>query len=209
MPLARAATEDEAANLALALLREPPTALAEDNARARAARLWFGTARAETLRATDWNFAGSTTVPARHPIDGAGVLKKRYPLPPDCLMVRAVDRLGPDEWAVETAILDSGGAPAQAKILTTNADAPLVTYTRDVAEVALWDPTFLTAFVRRLAAYMAPSFGKSAGDIQGLESGAEAAIGMAARRDAREGAPRAVSRDTSWIRARRGWRSRA
>jgi len=207
MGQARATTEEEAASLALSLLREPGVAsFNEQNDRARASRKWFGTARDEILRSRDWNFATAWATPARDLTDSIGILKKRYRLPADCLKVRFVNDLEQDEWAVETGTIDQAGVQTPAAVLVTNSDAPLICYTKVVDLVRLWDTQFLLAFARRLAELMAGEFGKSAGDIQQLGALAEETTDRAARTDAREQAPSTYSRDTSWTAARRGFR---
>lgn len=214
MVAARATTEVEAANLGLTLLREPEiTTLADANARARAVNKWFGTARDELLREHFWNFAKAWDAPAANATDAIGPLKKRYVLPADAVAVREVlDKLSElplaaDQWAVEHGMITIGGAEIEQLIVVTNNTGPLIGYTRRVTNVAVWDTQFVSAFALRLARYVAPAVGKSAADIQGLEVNAELRIDDAARRDAREQAPKTVSRNTSWVQARTAWPS--
>ena len=205
MPIDRAGTELEAANLALSLLREEGIADVAELTKAGAeVRKWFGTARDETLRALEWNFAEAWVTPAMDPVAYPGPLTKVYPLPPDCLAVRSVEDLGADEWKVLTVPL--GGPPVETTVLVTNASAPKVCYTRRITDVRLWDPQFVVAFARRFAAYMAPSFGKSIDETDGMEKAGERKVDAAARADARERAPTEINTDVPFIRARRGWR---
>lgn len=205
MPIARAGTEVEAINLALSLLREEEIAdTAEDTKPAREARKWFGTARDEVLRETDWNFAEAWAQPAADPTANPGPLTIRYPLPAAALKVRHVEGLSSDDWKVLTVL---AGAPAvETSVLVTNAAAPLVCYTRRIDDVKLWDAQFLVAFARRLAAYMAPAFGKSIDETDGMEKASQRKVDAAARQDAREKAPTRMPSDVPFIRARRGWR---
>lgn len=202
MPVPRAQSEEDAANLALDLLREESiTSINDDNVRARTARRWFGSARDEALQRTDWNFATAWCEPAMDPTAVPGPLKKRYPLPEDCITVRFVDGLCNDDWDVQNAAI-AGDPPTEVNALVTNADAPVVCYTRRVESVRLWSPEFLVAFAKILAGYMAPKFGKSSDN---LEAVADVKFSRASTRDAREKAATEISYDTSWIAARDRW----
>jgi hypothetical protein len=212
----RVGSEEQAASLALSLLRESAIArFDEDNIRARTARQWFATARTETLRRNDWNFASTWVVPAAQPADALGQFKNQFPLPADCVCVCEVfdggtgsgGRLGVDQWAIETAEVDELGAAAEVAMLVSNSETVRVRYTRDVTAVRSWDPQFLVAFAKQLAEYMAPAFGKSMSEASELGASAERKIDAAAARDAREKAPTTITRSTSWTRARTAWRS--
>lgn len=200
---ARPDSEEGVASLALSHLDEPGIAsLAEDSAGARAARKWFGAARDAVLRRHSWNFATAWDAPAADIAENLGPLKKRFPLKPDCVRVRFVQDLGNDEWAIEGGLATVGGVEVEASILVTNDATPLVCYTRRVEIVRLWDPLFVKAFALELAADMAGELGK--GDrAPSLRKSWEEETDAAARSDAQEKAPSEVSRDTSWLRARR------
>jgi hypothetical protein len=79
-----------------------------------------------------------------------------------------------------------------------------VNYTRRVENVALWDPAFLRQFQLRLAAAIAPLIGREATKQAELDNRAAAELAQVKRRDRRERAPEDVTRDTSWLAARRG-----
>jgi hypothetical protein len=214
--LARAGTEEEAASLALGILRQPGIAsFAEENSRARAAKLYFGAARDRALRKEWWNFATGWNQPPQavamvHP----SALKKVFALPADCLKVRFVlaggaggaktsDRLGEDEWAVEAYAIEAGTDPPRKNCLITNAAAPLVCYTRSEGTVGLWDAEFLSAFACELAAQMGPQLGISAARARQLIEDAMRERDDAAKSDAQEKAPQLTDMDTSWITVRR------
>ena len=202
---ARAGTETAAANNALGHIGQPASIadLATDtSAAARACRQYFGSARDEALRLKDWNFAAAWATPAAIAGAAEGPLKTRYVLPADCIKVRSVDGLAADAWAVETTKVDG----ADQTVLVTNAEAPLVSYTRRVENVALWDPLMLAGFELLLAAKLAPKIARDPSLAGGLEARARDLIDSGAEIDAREAAPKTVSRDTSWIAARRGGR---
>lgn len=205
---ARAGTEAEAAIGALDLVGEPAIAsLDAGTAAARAVRAAFGDVRDAVLALHDWNFATAWSRPALAAGEAEGPLKKRYPLPADCISVRYVDGLEANEWAVEGApIVDGGGATIEAKILVANIDNPAVCYTRRVETVALWDPLFLKVFHHYLAARIGPKIGRDATIGPALEAEGRSFLPTAKRRDSREGSRQTISRNTSWTRARRGWR---
>lgn len=205
----RARTETDAANAALGELGEPTIADIADpsDVRARECRRHFGGARDETLRENFWNFATGWDAPALADSLGIGEFANRYPLRPDCIMVRFVKNAVDDDWDIESATyVDGTGATIEAMVLVTNRTAPVVCYTRRVTDVALWDPMFVAAFAKRLAAKIAPAIARNRGWAAALEEGAIEKSDRAAAIDARENAPKQVSRDTSWIAARRGLR---
>lgn len=206
MPADRARSETEAANLALSHIREPGiTDLAEDTHRARVVTKHFGTTRDDLLRGGNYNFATWRFTPAQDPVESDGPLKKRYPLPDDCLKVRDVDGLEADEWEVEGG--ETGGLdPVEARFLVTNADAPVIVGTRRITNVSLWDVSFVRAFKIELAAVIAPEIARSDKIADKAAEQSKDAEDRAAIRDARERAPSQISRETSWVRARRGMR---
>lgn len=212
----RATTDVQAANLALGLVTEPPISSFDeaDRTAARECKKWYGTALDKALSRTDWNFASAWDRPAQNATVGLGKLTKVYPLRSDCVKVRQVfegepsddTALGTDEWAIESAEITTGGTTAIAKVLVCEIDNPTIRYTRRVDNVALWDGEFLVAFVHRLARYVAPKLGKSQSAIAEIKQEADDEADNAAGADARETAPKQISRDVSWIRARRGLR---
>lgn len=198
MPQARAATEVEAANLALSRVRQPPIgAFAENNTRARQVRLHFGGVRDSLLAEHDWKFATDWIVPAAGTAPDTGPWANRYPLPENVVAVRLVQDLGADSWTIEAA--PSG----ELKALVTNTDAPLVKVTVRIASPALWEPLFLDVFELRLAAKIAPVILKSNTLAANLNAEADAKIALAKRVDAKESAPSQITRCTSWTQVRR------
>lgn len=198
MPLARPATEEGAATLALSLIKQPGiAAFSENNNRARQAQLHFAAVRDAVLEEHAWQFADVWTIPAASLTAGTGHFAKRFPLPADCIAVREVMDLEPDEWAMEAA------TGAEVKVLVTDAEEPNVRYTQRATIVALWSPLFLQVFAHRLAAAMAPMLTKNDNDAMRLTGLADELLAPAQQSDRRERARSEVSRSTSWIRARR------
>lgn len=205
--MARAASEEEAANGALAEIGEPPIAsLSEPRAAARACKRRFADIRDALLREADWNFATAWMVLAVDPTPALGPLKKRYVLPPDCAKVRFVEGLGTDEWAVEASSVVPTSQPALGGLLVTNATAPKICYTRIIEQPVLWDALFLAVFQKRLGAAIAPIIGRSQSIAGRLNGEAAALLKPAKRKDSQEKARTEVPRTTSWLEARRGGR---
>jgi hypothetical protein len=200
----RPTTEVGAANLALALIKEPPIAGFDEPRRvaARAARKWFGVTRDELLREQWWNFATDWDRPAADAAESIGPLKKRYPMPPDCIEIRSIEGASEDQWAVENAVIDLAGTQAERVVLVTNLTAPLCCYTKRVTNVALWDPQFIVAFAARLGSYVGPEIGRSPQTVRAVEDKAEKKLDRAASSDAREKAPAQIRKDVPALRAR-------
>lgn len=195
----RADTEIGAANDALQHCKQPPIAdFAEGNNRARTVAAHFAAVRDALLAENEWGFATGWDTPAEAAPESLGPLKKRYPLPDDCIQVRFVDGLKAAEWGMEAS---AGGS--EVKVLVTNATAPLVCYTRRIENPKLWDPLFLKVFGLRLGAKIAPTLAKSQQLALQLEAAADDELAPATLADAREKAPGQVPRETSWIAARR------
>ena len=205
MASALGGTEEYAANLAMAHLGQREIATLSDNStRARAVRQFFAMARDTTLRLKWWNFATAWVTPAADATAGTGTLKKRFPLPAECLRVRFVENAEDDSWAIETARVKVGGVEVEAMILVTDFDAPNVCYTRRVESVRLWDVLFLEQFGYELAALCARKCGRSTSYAADLRATAAEKRRTAAGIDSKEKAREEPRRDTSWVSARRG-----
>jgi hypothetical protein len=202
---ARAATELEAANLALSDLGRPGIASFDDNnARARAVRINFAAARDAILAQHHWGFATGYVIPAEMPVPGAGwpgPFQKRFALPADCLKVRSIADSGANDWEVISGA-DATGA-TEIKVLATNISAPNVCYTRLIANVRLWSPQFLKAFRHELAGVVAPFLTGSTAKADSETEKAEAAVSQAALDDGKEKSRRTIRREGSWLHARR------
>lgn len=204
----RAASETQAANGALAHCKHPPIASIEERrAAAIACRTRFADTRDAVLRLYDWNFATGRAVLAMDPKPGLGSLSKRYKLPDDCIKVRSVAGLERDGWEIESPIVNPGEEPSLVAVLVTNSDAPRIEYTRRIEQPVLWDALFLEVFQLMLGARIAPLIARNSGLAESLEARAKELLKPAKRVDAQEKARSEVTRDTSWLRARRGGRS--
>lgn len=205
--MARAASEVEAANGALAEIGEPPIAsLDEPRAAARVCKSRFHDVRDALLREADWNFATAYVVPGLDATPGLGRLRNRYVLPADCVKVRSVEGLDVDDWALEASSVAPTASPILGGVLVTNATAPRICYTRIVEQPVLWDALFLQVFQKRLAAAIAPRIARSQATAGRLNGEAAALLKPAKRRDSQEKARTQLPRETSWLSARRGGR---
>jgi hypothetical protein len=201
--LTRAADEKDAANGALAHLKESAIAsLSEDRPAARHITRFFGGVRDALLREHDWNFARRRVVPALDPTAPPGSFLKLYPLPGDCLRVLSVDDLDEDSWSVETRA-DPSDSAQLVPCLSTEADAPVVRYTACIGQVRQWDPLFLEVFELRLAAKIATLLGSDDATAEALEARAERRLGRTRRIDAREASRSEITRSPSFVTVRR------
>lgn len=215
MSLARAGTDTQAANLALAHLGQPAMAdILQPGVRARAMRRFFAAARDASLREKWWSFAKSWVRPSADTTASLGPLTTRYALPADCLRVRYLDDgaggVFDDEsgrWDIEGGAIDIAGATVEGSFLVTDADAPLVAYTRRVETVSLWDPVFLMGFSYRLAGMAAPLLRQSA-RAGALEAKALEVFDTASAIDSKETSVGQTRPTPSFLTARRGLRSR-
>lgn len=205
--LARASTETEAANAALRLIGV--AAIADINRdtkslAARECRAAFGDARDETLRQKQWNFATAWSTLPKLDTPSQGPLKNAYAIPDDCVRVLRVYGLSTDEWALETVRIQAETTlVVDQTVLVSNASTALVSYTRRIVDVVLWDVEFLAAFALRLAGKVASPLSREFTIAADLEALATARTDKAARTDAKEKAPSSFTRNSSWIGARR------
>lgn len=202
MTQTRAAVELEAANGALALLGEARlSSINESRPAARAINDSFGGVRDALLRKHPWNFALAWQSLAEDPLLAEGSFPNGFPLPSDCLRVRGVAGLTEADWSVETAQGDQSSAIIM-PILFTSATTVLISYTRRVENVVLWDPLFLEIFEMELAAKIAAVLGRGP-DADNLRATAKQALATARRIDEREASRSTVRRDVSYITVRR------
>jgi hypothetical protein len=219
---ARAVTEVDAANLALAHLGQAPIGtLEEDNIRARSARQWLGTARESMLREKWWSFAKGWIQPASDAKQSLGPLKTRYIMPEDCLRVRYLDdghgNIYDEEsgaWDLEAAQVTISDVLIEATVLVTNITQKTLTggglgfwvaYTKNIKEVRLWDAVFLEAFSYELAGLMARKLARSRTMAAELHTMAHDKVMSAAAIDSKETSRKTISRTPTWVRARSGF----
>jgi hypothetical protein len=225
MPTQIANTETGVANLALVnYLGQAPIGSIDDNVnKARALKAVFGTARDAALRANDWNFATAWVIPSllAKPSNNSS-FPNRFALPDDCLRVRFVCARSDDptplpfeDWNIEAPNVNPGDVADARMVLVMRARQtvippattpttlpPMVCYTRRIDNPDLWDSEFVDAFAEQLAGLAAPAILKDPTEAKQFREDARQNLDRVAMDNAREGAPRHVSRETSWVTAR-------
>jgi hypothetical protein len=199
-------TETDRANAALAHIGEPSIVSLNDAGRraARECKKHFSEARDQLLRKANWQFAKASAQPASLGAPPDGVYLYRYPMPEDCVAVRTIRDAANETWEVRHAGND--GDPRV--MVDTDIAAPLIFYTRRVVNPAQWDELFCEVFDLMLAAKINPLVGRDKGRTAELQSEADKKLLRAQQKDARERSPERITRDTSWISARRGYARR-
>ncbi|MDE2579964.1 MAG: hypothetical protein KGL46_14265 [Hyphomicrobiales bacterium] len=201
MAAPRALTEVDQVNGALAEIGEPPVVSLDDKrAAARHAKRLFGPLRDELLRATSWQFAMNWCAPAAQAAAPPSGYTYRYTMPDDCIAVIAIEGHPNDAWETPSA----GEDDTLAVVLDTEIASPQVQYTRRIVNPAQWDAQFATLFQLRLAAKLNPLIGRDKGLTGALLKRAEDMEDDASRRDAQARSGEYITRDTSWVQARRG-----
>ncbi len=232
MAVPGAATELDVANLALANLGEPPVGSLADNVTAsRTMAALLGVARDKALIMDDWDFATAWIIPTLSNVVGIGPRPNRFPMPADCVRVRRVipgpqpgttpppppmdpvEEFNRENWAIEAAMVNPGDPPQATMVLCMFADTtmingvnvvipPYVSYTRRIIQPSLWDAEAIVAWADVLAAMAAPTLLKDPQLARQYRQDADKELEKAARSNAREGAQKRVSRNTSWVRSR-------
>ncbi len=164
--------------------------LDEKSEAARACRRRYPYARDAVLRSYDWNFAARRArLPASADLPAFGYARA-YPLPSDCLLVRAVHNACAGAWEVE-----------QRQVLANTAPPLLITYTARITNPSVFDVLFTDALVTRLAADLAVQLADSQSRANSLHQLFQVKLGEARRRDADEGAAPHLLR-SAWLDAR-------
>lgn len=205
MTVPRPQTETDMANGALAHIGEPAVSSLDDQRRkaARECKRHFATVRDAMLRETPWQFAKASARPAAIGAAPNGRYLYRYAMPEDCVTVRTIEGVSCDAWEVQ-----SSGEDGDPRVfLDTDAPQALVVYTRRVTNPAQWDELFADVFQLRLAAKVNPLVGRDKSRTNDLIALAESRMAKASQRDAKERSSQYVTGETSWVRARYGFRS--
>ena len=164
-------------------------------------RLFWDSARRQTLRDYPWPFARRRAWLARVPMPEGweGDYAHAYALPVDCLKVLGLredtDRRPGQNWTL------AYHAEAGRQVLLCHTGTALLTYTADVADTALYDDLFAHLLARRLAALVAaPLLRGNAAKVREMEELYRAALPAAREASASE-APAVLCRD-GWLEAR-------
>jgi len=175
--------------------------LTENSPEARACSQFYGLAREQTLRDHAWNFAqtraalASIDVPAEYP-----EYHYAYSWPTDCLRALKVRNAAGSDEDFEVALSIDGGG----RMILTNAEQAVLVYTKNVSDPSTFDPLYVRALARRVAADIGKVFFKNnQSAMQELETYYLNEIRKAQTQDAGEGKPETVEEST-WITARFG-----
>ena len=188
-------------NMALGWLGAPPiAALTEKRPEAIYASQYYDSALEQTLRDHRWNFAQRRKLLAALDVpDGyQGVYENAYAMPVDCLHAHTVLDAAENTFPFIVALAEDGGS----KIVLTNVAGAYLAYTSLVTVPELYDPNFVRALSRRLAADIAtPILKNNAQKVQEAETLYDRELMRAKLADYREGKPE-DEEDVSWIQAR-------
>ncbi len=188
-------------NMALGWLGAPPIAsLTEKRPEAIYASQYYDSALEQTLRDHRWNFAQRRKrLAALNVPDGyQGIYENAYALPVDCLHAHTVLDAAENTFPFIVALAEDGGS----KIVLTNVASAYLAYTALVTVPELYDPNFVRALSRRLAADIAaPILKANAQKVQEAETLYDRELTRAKLADYREGKPE-DEEDVSWIKAR-------
>jgi hypothetical protein len=176
-------------NMALGWLGAPPiAALTEKRPEAIYASQYYASALEQTLRDHRWNFAQRRKRLAALDVpDGyQGVYENAYALPVDCLHAHTVLDAAENTFQFIVALAEDGGS----KIILTNVTAAYLAYTALVTIPELYDPNFVRALSRRLAADIAtPILKSNPQKVQEAETLYDRELSRAKLADYREGEP--------------------
>ena len=176
-------------NMALGWLGAPPiAALTEKRPEAIYASQYYDSALEQTLRDHRWNFAQRRKRLAALDVpDGyQGVYENAYALPMDCLHAHTVLDAAENTFQFIVALAEDGGS----KIILTNVTAAYLAYTALVTIPELYDPNFVRALSRRLAADIAtPILKSNPQKVQEAETLYDRELSRAKLADYREGEP--------------------
>lgn len=171
----------------------------ENSPEARACNKFYGPAREQTLRDHAWNFAearvvmASIAVPAEYP-----EYSYAYAWPSGCLRVLKVNNASGGNEKFKIARSSDGSG----RMILTNAETAVLVYTADVSDPATFDPLYVRALARRLAADACPELLKgNMRKAQEQETYYLNEIHKAQARDAGEGEGEEAEEDT-WLVAR-------
>lgn len=186
-------------NMALGWIGTSPiTSLTQASPEARACSQFYDMARQQTLRDHPWNFAQARVALAKVDVpDTYPEYAYAYTWPNSCIRAHKVYYNG-TPYDFEVALAEDGSS----RVILTNAPEAVLSYTKDVSDPNLFDPLYVRALARRLAADIGKVFFKNnPQSAQELETYYANEVRKAQAMDAREGKPDTVD-DNPWILAR-------
>lgn len=173
-------TQEDIANMALAVLDEAPIASLEDDSKAaRLASLHFELTREAELSKHDWHFAIVTAELAGTDTgSGEGTLNWSYPLPADCL------RLLPLTHDGELSGIPLSWEQKNGRLYTDQPSPRKVRYVANMTEPNDWDALFTEVLAAALAVKLAHALTHKSGMIQVAQIAYERALEAALAADA-------------------------
>jgi hypothetical protein len=173
--------------------------MTENSPEARACSQFYEPARAQTLRDHAWNFAQARVALASLPVPAAySEYAYAYAWPSDCLRALKVRNAAGMEEDFEVVLAPDGAS----RMILTNAASAVLVFTKDVEDPGVFDPLYVRALARRVAADIGKVFFKNNSQaVQELETYYLNEIRKAQTLDAGEGKPETVD-ESSWITAR-------
>lgn len=172
----------------------------DDSEEARRCRAYFDQARRDALRAHPWGFANAVEYLADAgvtPVDPRWSFAYQYPS--DCVkLLRLINPANPDA-KVAYALGDSLQA---GKVIYTNQPEAIAEYTRDVAELAKYDDSFVMALSYALGALIAVPLVGSRGKMRDCMAMLQRSLPGAQAADANE-QQQDIEAEASYITARR------
>lgn len=187
------ASKTEVANLALSMVGEPSIiSLTDPNEGAKAANLWFDTARDAVLEDHLWNFAMKRTTLATVSGSPEFGFDNKYKLPNDFIRLVAFDPEAQPNYRIE------------GEEIVTDSDNPELLYVRRVTNLNLWPAAVRMALASRLAHEIAPSLKNNQTDSDTLWQRYQAKLSLARSYDGQQNPPRVIEAD-EFVNARFGF----
>lgn len=170
--------------------RETIVDLNEDSACANAAKRNYDQSVREALQAFDWGFArvyrATAQIDTVLPVGTAWLFAYQHPA--DCLAVRRIAKLYPDDPPIPFEVLSLPSGTELA--VYTAAEGSVMAYTRSSVPATLYTPTFISAVEWRLASRLVGPLRKGDRALRlDCENAFKAAISHAVTIVANEGAP--------------------
>lgn len=204
-----ASTEVDICNLSLGMLGDKRIqSMDERSVEAVECKRFYDQVLDEVLEAYDWPFArGFARGVAPSNVDLLPGYAYGYVWPAKALAIRGIARGLRDEPSVDFVMLsytdlESG---ADVRVIHTNRDGGILSFTRRVTAVPLYTPLFCAALAARLAFYLSMPLKKSTSERDRAEKLYDKAIEIAAVSVANQGKPSlGQDVDPDWIQARGG-----
>lgn len=172
--------------------------LTENSPERRACEQFYDEARKQSLRDHPWNFAQTRVTLA--PVDAPDEYPEyayAYAWPDKCVRAQKVYQNG-NEYDFEVVL----AADSASRMILTNAQYAVLAYTADVSDPSLFDPLYVRALARRLAADIGTVFFKNdIQKLQALETYYQNEVRKAQAKDSEEGKPD-KDEEIPWITAR-------